>query len=362
MILQPGIREIHIPKKTKEWHDFRKNGIGASEVASVMGLSPYAPTVTQIWRDKVGLSEPADLRNPHVLMGGEIEPIIVKLARYWDGTQHGWVDNYYDNRVIRDIQSVDTYIVNDRYPHLFFSLDAYIPAGEMRLDTVEGELTGECLWVDHPMELKNISGYNSRKWVGGVPIMNFVQLQSQMIGVGVDYGELCQLIDNSGFQILPFTRNEEWSQKIIEETTAFWDSVLLGRKALAAGDMEMLEYLEPMPDANVAYEAFYAEEFKNKNLIETAKGSESLIEKANKYKLLQDTKDEIEEIQQLYKNQITKEFVEKGCEKMLLDDNGYIRYHQQKNWSKRALDFRGFKPSYSEELVSIFVKTVKRLM
>ncbi len=61
---------------TSEWLDWRMQGIGASEVAVIMGLSPYK-TRHQLWLEKKGLKAPDDLsRNPHVRRGNYYEPIV----------------------------------------------------------------------------------------------------------------------------------------------------------------------------------------------------------------------------------------------------------------------------------------------
>ena len=48
---------INIAQRTPEWHDFRKNGVGASESAAVLGLSKYK-TPHNIWEGKTGRSFP----------------------------------------------------------------------------------------------------------------------------------------------------------------------------------------------------------------------------------------------------------------------------------------------------------------
>jgi putative phage-type endonuclease len=42
---------------TKEWLDFRKNKLGASDAPVIMGVSPWT-TPLQLWEEKVGLREP----------------------------------------------------------------------------------------------------------------------------------------------------------------------------------------------------------------------------------------------------------------------------------------------------------------
>lgn len=57
---------------SQEWHDFRRKGIGASEWASILGLSPYQ-TPLQLWRVKVGLDQ-QEIDNPAIYHGRKFEP------------------------------------------------------------------------------------------------------------------------------------------------------------------------------------------------------------------------------------------------------------------------------------------------
>lgn len=47
------------PKDRAEWLEYRKDGIGSSEVATILGLNPWE-TPYQLWRRKKGLDAPKD--------------------------------------------------------------------------------------------------------------------------------------------------------------------------------------------------------------------------------------------------------------------------------------------------------------
>lgn len=42
---------------TEDWKDFRENGIGSSEIAAIMGLSPYKKPI-DIYNEKMGITQP----------------------------------------------------------------------------------------------------------------------------------------------------------------------------------------------------------------------------------------------------------------------------------------------------------------
>lgn len=61
------------------WHFSRRLGIGASEVASVLGLNPYK-TPIEVWEEKTGRRAPADLSgNLKVRVGIKTEAVVAEL-------------------------------------------------------------------------------------------------------------------------------------------------------------------------------------------------------------------------------------------------------------------------------------------
>ena len=59
-----------------EWLEQRKKGIGGSDVAAIMGLSPWR-TPAEVWFEKTGRVEPPDLSDkPYVQKGVELEAYV----------------------------------------------------------------------------------------------------------------------------------------------------------------------------------------------------------------------------------------------------------------------------------------------
>ncbi len=48
------------PKDRAEWLEYRKDGIGSSEVATILGLNPWETPFYQLWRRKKGWTPPSD--------------------------------------------------------------------------------------------------------------------------------------------------------------------------------------------------------------------------------------------------------------------------------------------------------------
>lgn len=58
-----------------EWHEARKEGIGGSDIASILGVSPWKSAYT-LWHEKAGLLEPDQPENPLLEWGHRLEPVV----------------------------------------------------------------------------------------------------------------------------------------------------------------------------------------------------------------------------------------------------------------------------------------------
>lgn len=67
------------PAGSPEWLEQRESGIGGSEVASILGLSPYTSALTLFYQ-KLGLIDPPPTTMP-MLLGNLLEPGIVEAFR-----------------------------------------------------------------------------------------------------------------------------------------------------------------------------------------------------------------------------------------------------------------------------------------
>lgn len=66
---------VDIPQRTPEWHQWRNEGVSASEADIVLGISSYK-TRYRLYAEKKGLILPDNLdRNPHVKRGIRLEPV-----------------------------------------------------------------------------------------------------------------------------------------------------------------------------------------------------------------------------------------------------------------------------------------------
>lgn len=73
------LEKIKLEHNSPEWLEFRKTGIGGSDAAAILGLSPFKTNV-EVWEEKVGLRVPDDISDsPQVKYGKEAEDLLLKL-------------------------------------------------------------------------------------------------------------------------------------------------------------------------------------------------------------------------------------------------------------------------------------------
>lgn len=70
------MKHINIAQDSPEWMDWRNQGVTASEIAVIFGISPFK-TCWQLWAEKSGLRQPDNLdRNPYVRRGKNYEHVL----------------------------------------------------------------------------------------------------------------------------------------------------------------------------------------------------------------------------------------------------------------------------------------------
>jgi len=259
-----------IPQHSKEWYDFRLNGIGGSEISTVLGLNKY-DTVTRTFYEKIGQIEQRQIDNSKMFFGRYMEDKIAELWQYYDGSETGWIDNYKNNKIIRQCRNVNGYVVNPSYPWLFASLD--------RVMNIKGGvnlITSDPLKTEAVLEIKTLSYWSSQMWQDGIPISYLIQVHVYMIIMECDYAEIAILKDGNDFMVEKVQRDEGLCKRIIDISKSFWyNRILPAKEAFAKrqeaekqgnmGEMDKWEgetqRYEPEPDNSEAYTEFMSEKF-----------------------------------------------------------------------------------------------------
>lgn len=190
-----------------EWLEGRKGGIGASDAAAAVGLSPWK-TNYELWEELTGKRQPRDLLgNEYVRFGHIAEPIIRALY----GAEHPQYTIEY--------HEFDILFQTER-PWLKATLDAeLIEAATNRRGILEiktGSPTKKPQW---------------QQWDGKIPQHYYVQILHQLLATGYEFVNLAAylrrldgdaVIKNYEFERADLTFDIEW---LLEKETAFWDHV-----------------------------------------------------------------------------------------------------------------------------------------
>ncbi|WP_281761827.1 YqaJ viral recombinase family protein [Pseudodesulfovibrio nedwellii] len=194
----------------EQWLAQRKLGIGGSDAAAVLGISPWKTNV-ELWEEKTGRREEKDISDdPYVQYGVAAETYIRGLfALDFPQYEVSHTENLSEQ--------------HRKYPQLRASLDGRL-----------FETATKCTGV---LEIK-VSFINSRmdreKWKGGMPQHYYTQLLHNMFVIGADFGILkARLIsqwDGDLFITEKDYRIEHADKKedveyLIEKELAFWRMV-----------------------------------------------------------------------------------------------------------------------------------------
>lgn len=275
-----------------EWHEFRSTGLGGSDNGAVMKLNPY-DSVWDKWQEKVGLKVATKKLNENMLYGILFEELVANMWSLYDDTIDsdkvpGYVNRYanYDikkaldpNVRISQFQSrkslkVHGIIQNEKFPWLFVSLDRIIPPGDGQYKLLPGRppLKGFA-----PLECKTMNQWVAGQFKDDLPPYYKSQSHTYMLILEVDYCEFSVLIAGQRLKVMHFEQDEEFSERMLDETHVFWHQhVLPARKQLekvkqleARGDyhgaeiamMEMSQF-EPDGDGSQQYIDYMSERAK----------------------------------------------------------------------------------------------------
>jgi len=192
-----GPFEVHTP----EWHAHRQRSIGASEVASILGVPGAYQTPLQVWASKRGITineKEDEARDDWLHFGLALEPIIAAE---------------FQKRSQKVVMPEERQFISVPYPFLGCSLDKWFMDPEGK----KGEFD--------PLDLKNTSIFMRDEWEGMVPLRYNVQVQAQMAVTGRDQGALAVLIGGNRFKWAILDRNQRFIDLMLEKLEKFWEMV-----------------------------------------------------------------------------------------------------------------------------------------
>ena len=169
-----------------EWHELRKTGLGGSEVAAVLGLSPWSDAFELYHKKKNGWTTETTER---MEMGLLMEPVIADL---------------FTARTEIPTFEVGTWVGHDPHPWVIATLDRGIAGGI-------------------PLELKTTTSFDEWGDVGSdeIPKHYMCQVQQQMYVTGAPYAYVATLFNGNEFRWYKVERDNRFIALILEAGDEF---------------------------------------------------------------------------------------------------------------------------------------------
>jgi len=178
---------------TIEQKEIRKQGLGATDCAVVMGLSHYK-TPYELWLEKTGRKEE--------------ETILTNDRLHLRHAHEETISREYARRKDVKLRRVNQTIFHKRLPFMLCNLDRVV-IGQKKI-----------------VECKSASGFMRAYWGESgsdeAPIEYLLQVQHQMACAEYEDSDIAALIDIDDYRIYSTPRNDKIIQKIEDACEKFW--------------------------------------------------------------------------------------------------------------------------------------------
>ena len=175
------------------WLEARKRGIGGSDVAAVMGISPWKSPL-EVWLEKTGRADAPDLSDREsVAMGTELESVVL--------------DMYRRRHPDHAAQRVNAILTSTVRPWAQASLDGIVKDPELGWGV---------------LEIK--TGSKESEWADGVPLHYLTQVTHYLSVTGYKFADVAALIGDFGLHYHEYRvmRDEEDLKAVVERVDEFW--------------------------------------------------------------------------------------------------------------------------------------------
>lgn len=215
-----GYTVVKVTPDTPEWERERRNSVGASEVAAIMGLSSYGNTALDVYKHKLGIDRPFDPLLAWI--GHQSEPIIEAWLREFSGLDL----DIHPGFMARSVE----------HPYLHASFDRVCP----RPFT--------------PIQMKTAHHYSGHHWDEGIPTDIRVQVQAEMAVSGASRALVVVWIGGREFRMFWEPRDDRFiDEHLIPTVRDFWDGNV--RAGVPPQPSTIAELNEVPVDAGASLEA-----------------------------------------------------------------------------------------------------------
>lgn len=209
-----------------QWLEIRKKGIGSSEAAAAIGLSPYKSQL-ELWMEKTG-------RSPGLQPAGQDDPT------YWGTLLEPYVAKTYTLQTGRKVRKVNAVLQHPTFSFMLANIDREV-VGSADVQILECKTAGE---------------FGSRLWRDGVPEYVQLQVQHQLAVTGKQAADVAALLCGQKLEIHRIERDEEVISRLVLLEADFWEHVVQDTAPKADGSesaAKALRGLYPGADTTVDF-------------------------------------------------------------------------------------------------------------
>lgn len=290
----------------EEWLQYRKKGIGGSDIAAICGLNPFRSALS-VYLDKTS-QEVEKVDNERMRIGRDLEDYVAKR---------------FEEETGKKVRRNNYLLAHDDYPFLIANIDREI-IGEKAI-----------------LECKTTNSYAKKDWENGVPDYYALQCHHYINVMGIDRAYIAVLIGNEAFKYYIIERDEDLLKDLTQISKSFWEDHILKEE-------------EPSPDGSDEYTKRLEERYQAKD------ESIDLTSNENKARL-----ERLEQIKSLKKGLDTEENQIKQ-ELMLQMEESEVAYIEErkitwKTQERTSLDTKRIKKEMPELYDTYGKKSVTRV-
>lgn len=179
-----------------KWLEVRKGGIGSSDAAAAVGLSPYKSQL-ELWLEKTGRvstnETPPDQSSP----------------MYWGTLLEPYVASAYTQRTGKKVRRLNAVLQHPTFPYMLANIDREV-IGCPDVQILECKTAGE---------------FGARLWKEGVPEYVQVQVQHQLVVTGKEAADVAVLLCGQDLEVHRVQRDDEVIGRLLILEAKFWDHV-----------------------------------------------------------------------------------------------------------------------------------------
>ncbi|MFD2177787.1 YqaJ viral recombinase family protein [Veronia pacifica] len=218
------------------FHFQRRLGIGGSDVAAILGLSPYR-TAYEVWEEKTGRRDPEDLSdNDRVHFGNELEDVVAKE---------------YARRTGQKVQKRNYPFVNKTLPWLRANIDRHIVGADKGLECKTADKwAARDMWGTGNVYAKKNDEVVLVEADDEVPEHYMLQELHYMVVLDKRQWDLAVLIGGNDFRVYTMKWNQQLVDIVTQRLTAFWFEHVIADVAPEPQTLQDLESIYRQDNGN----------------------------------------------------------------------------------------------------------------